>query len=108
MFLSPPPSPLPITDPPAPPDPSLRRNLSATCPLRLLNQLGGALRKQPLARDPRTGGLRRPGSGSRNFASRRGPVQRKIATQIVSEAVDLAQPENPASFRERLNAIEMR
>jgi hypothetical protein len=35
-------------------------------------------------------------------------VQRKISTQIVSEAVDLAQPENPASFRERLNAIEMR
>ena len=89
-------------------DPSLLRKFSATGHFRLLNQLRGDLRKKPLERDLRTGGLRRPGSASRNSASRRGPVQRKISTQIVSEAVDLAQPENPASFRERLNAIEMR
>lgn len=89
-------------------DPSLLRKFSATGHFRLLNQLRGDLRKKPLERDQRTGGLRRPGSSSRNSASRRGPVQRKISTQIVSEAVDLAQPENPASFRERLNAIEMR
>ena len=89
-------------------DPSLLRKFSATGHFRLLNQLRGDLRKKPLERDQRTGGLRRPGSGSRNSASRRGPVQRKISTQIVNEAVDLAQPENPASFRERLNAIEMR
>lgn len=89
-------------------DPSLLRKFSATGHFRLLNQLRGDLRKKPLERDQRTGGLRRPGSGYRNSTSRRGPVQRKISTQIVSEAVDLAQPENPASFRERLNAIEMR
>ena len=89
-------------------DPSLLRKFSATGHFRLLNQLRGDLRKKPLERDQRTGGLRRPGSGYRNNASRRGAVQRKISTQNVSEEVDLAQPENPASFRERLNAIEMR
>ena len=89
-------------------DPSLLRKFSATGHFRLLNQLRGDLKKKPLERDQRTGGLRRPGSGSRSSTTRRGPVQRKIPTPIISETVDLSQSENPQSFRDRLNAIEMR
>ena len=89
-------------------DPSLLRKFSATGHFRLLNQLRGDLKKKPLERDQRTGGLRRPGSGSRSSTTRRGSVQRKIPAQIISETVDLGQSENPQSFRDRLNAIEMR
>ncbi len=97
-----------MTEQTSPWDPSLLRKFSATGHFRLLNQLRGDLKKKPLERDQRTGGLRRPGSSSRSNTSRRGPVQRKIPTQIVSETVDLTQSETPQSFRDRLNAIEMR
>ena len=89
-------------------DPSLLRKFSATGHFRLLNQLRGDLKKKPLERDQRTGGLRHPGTGSRGYTTRRGAVQRKISTQIVSEAVDVVQSESPQSFRDRLNAIQMR
>jgi hypothetical protein len=64
--------------------------------------------KSPSSEISAQGGLRRPGSGSRSNTTRRGPVQRKSTTQIVSETVDLVQSESPQSFRERLNAIQMR
>ena len=89
-------------------DPSLLRKFSATGHFRLLNQLRGDLKKKPLERDQRTGSLRRPGSASRPSATRRGPLQRKIPAPPVSETVDLTQAESPQSFRDRLNAIEMR
>ena len=89
-------------------DPSLLRKFSATGHFRLLNQLRGDLKKKPLERDQRTGGLRGPGTGSRGNTTRRGAVQRKISTQIVSETVDVVQSESPQSFRDRLNAIQMR
>ena len=89
-------------------DPSLLRKFSATGHFRLLNQLRGDLKKKPLERDQRTGGLRSPGTGSRGNTTRRGAVQRKISTQIVSETVDVVQSESPQSFRDRLNAIQMR
>ena len=89
-------------------DPSLLRKFSATGHFRLLNQLRGDLKKKPLERDQRTGGLRHPGTGSRGHTTRRGAVQRKISTQIVSETVDVVQSESPQSFRDRLNAIQMR
>ena len=89
-------------------DPSLLRKFSATGHFRLLNQLRGDLKKKPLERDQRTGGLRRPGTASRGNTTRRGAVQRKIPTQIVSETVDVVQSESPQSFRDRLNAIQMR
>jgi hypothetical protein len=89
-------------------DPSLLRKFSATGHFRLLNQLRGDLKKKPLERDQRTGGLRRPGNGARSNTTRRGPVQRKILAPTVSETVDLPQSESPQSFRDRLNAIQMR
>ena len=47
-------------------DPSLLRKYSSTGHFRLLNQLKGDLGKRPLDRDPTTGAVRMPGSGSRS------------------------------------------
>ena len=89
-------------------DPSLPVSYTHLTLPTILNQLRGDLKKKPLERDQRTGGLRRPGTGSRGNTTRRGAVQRKIPTQIVSETVDVVQSESPQSFRDRLNAIQMR
>ena len=94
-------------------DPALLRKFSSTGHFRLLNQLKGDLRKKPLDRDQRTGQLRSLG-GNRG-ATRRSMPTRNVesapapAPTVVAEAV--AQPtkeEQPKSFRDRLNAIEMR
>ena len=94
-------------------DPALLRKFSSTGHFRLLNQLKGDLRKKPLDRDQRTGQLRSLG-GNRG-ATRRSMPTRNVAPApapaptVVAEAV--AQPtkeEQPKSFRDRLNAIDMR
>ena len=96
-------------------DPVLLRKFSATGHFRLLNQLKGDLRKKPLDRDQRTGQLRSLG-GNRG-ATRRSMPTRNVepapapapGPTVVAEAV--AQPtkeEQPKSFRDRLNAIDMR
>ena len=94
-------------------DPALLRKFSSTGHFRLLNQLKGDLRKKPLDRDQRTGQLRSLG-GNRG-ATRRSMPTRNVepapaaAPTVVLETV--AQPtkeEQPKSFRDRLNAIDMR
>ena len=96
-------------------DPALLRKFSSTGHFRLLNQLKGDLRKKPLDRDKRTGQLRSLG-GNRG-ATRRSMPTRNVepapapapGPTVVAEAV--AQPtkeEQPKSFRDRLNAIDMR
>ena len=94
-------------------DPALLRKFSSTGHFRLLNQLKGDLRKKPLDRDQRTGQLRSLG-GNRG-ATRRSMPTRNVepapatAPTVVVETV--AQPtkeEQPKSFRDRLNAIDMR
>ena len=96
-------------------DPALLRKFSSTGHFRLLNQLKGDLRKKPLDRDQRTGQLRSLG-GNRG-ATRRSMPTRNVepapapspGPTVVAEAV--AQPtkeEQPKSFRDRLNAIDMR
>ena len=94
-------------------DPALLRKFSSTGHFRLLNQLKGDLRKKPLDRDQRTGQLRSLG-GNRG-ATRRSMPTRNVepapppAQTVVVETV--AQPtkeEQPKSFRDRLNAIDMR
>ncbi len=94
-------------------DPALLRKFSSTGHFRLLNQLKGDLRKKPLDRDQRTGQLRSLG-GNRG-ATRRSMPTRNVepapapVPTVVAEAV--AQPtkeEQPKSFRDRLNAIDMR
>ena len=94
-------------------DPALLRKFSSTGHFRLLNQLKGDLRKKPRDSAQRTGPLRSRG-GNRG-ATRRSMPTRNVepapapAPTVVAEAV--AQPtkeEQPKSFRDRLNAIDMR
>ena len=94
-------------------DPALLRKFSSTGHFRLLNQLKGDLRKKPLDRDQRTGQLKTLG-GNRG-ATRRSTATRSIEpapapapTPVVETAVPLTKDEQPKSFRDRLNAIDMR
>ena len=99
-------------------DPGLLRKYSATGHFRLLNQLRGDLKKRPLDRDQSTGLLRMPGSGRSQRSPRRvEPVrvasQEPPSTFSQQDQVPLVElppltEEQPKSFRDRLNAIEMR
>ena len=94
-------------------DPALLRKFSSTGHFRLLNQLKGDLRKKPLDRDQRTGQLKTLG-GNRG-ATRRSTATRSIEpapapapTPVVETAPSLTKDDQPKSFRDRLNAIDMR
>ncbi len=94
-------------------DPALLRKFSSTGHFRLLNQLKGDLRKKPLDRDQRTGQLKSLG-GNRG-ATRRSTATRSIEpaqvpapTSVVETATLLIKDDQPKSFRDRLNAIDMR
>ena len=92
-------------------DPALLRKFSSTGHFRLLNQLKGDLRKKPLDRDQRTGQLKTLG-GNRG-ATRRSTATRNIEpapapTPVVETAPPLTKDDQPKSFRDRLNAIDMR
>ena len=92
-------------------DPSLLRKFSSTGHFRLLNQLRGDLRKKPLYRDQQTGELNRPGSLAKGQAgTRRQSIQRRPSTPttIQAETSVANERELPGSFRDRLNAVEMR
>ena len=95
-------------------DPSLLRKFSSTGHFRLLNQLRGDLRKKPLYRDQQTGELKRPGSLAKGQAGiRRQPIQRRSSTPTTIQAETSVVKEGevrevPSSFRDRLNAVEMR
>ena len=94
-------------------DPALLRKFSSTGHFRLLNQLKGDLRKKPLDRDQRTGQLRSLG-GNRG-ATRRSMPTRNVEpapapapTVVVETVTQPTKEEQPTSFRDRLNAIDMR
>ena len=94
-------------------DPALLRKFNSTGHFRLLNQLKGDLRKKPLDRDQRTGQLKSLG-GNRG-TSRRSTPTRSIEpapapapTPVVETAAPLTKDDQPKSFRDRLNAIDMR
>ena len=92
-------------------DPALLRKFSSTGHFRLLNQLKGDLRKKPLDRDQRTGQLKSLG-GNRG-ATRRSTATRSIEPApapkpVVEMAPPLTKDDQPKSFRDRLNAIDMR
>ena len=102
-----------MTDRPTSWDPALLRKFSSTGHFRLLNQLKGDLRKKPLDRDQRTGQLKTLG-GNRG-ATRRSTATRSIEpapapapTPVVETAAPLTKDDQPKSFRDRLNAIDMR
>ena len=92
-------------------DPALLRKFSSTGHFRLLNQLKGDLRKKPLDRDQRTGQLKSLG-GNRG-ATRRSTATRSIEpapapSVVVETAPPITKDDQPKSFRDRLNAIDMR
>ena len=92
-------------------DPALLRKFSSTGHFRLLNQLKGDLRKKPLDRDQRTGQLKTLG-GNRG-ATRRSTATRSIEpapapAPAVETGPPLTKDDQPKSFRDRLNAIDMR
>ena len=92
-------------------DPSLLRKFSSTGHFRLLNQLRSDLKKKPLNRDAQTGQLQRAGTVPRQNNSRRPLVQQRrlvVEPSPQIEPLEQPQPETPRTFRERLNAIEMR
>ena len=92
-------------------DPSLLRKFSSTGHFRLLNQLRSDLKKKPLNRDAQTGELKRAGTVPRQYNSRRPLVQqRRVVVEPLPqvEPVEQAQAETPRTFRDRLNAIDMR
>ena len=90
-------------------DPALLRKFSSTGHFRLLNQLKGDLRKKPLDRDQRTGQLKsmalNRGSSRRGTAPR---VSDPVTVPVVESAPPISKDDQPKSFRDRLNAIDMR
>ena len=90
-------------------DPSLLRKFSSTGHFRLLNQLKGDLRKKPLDRDQRSGQLRSLG-GNRGSNRRSTPsrISEPAPVKMVETAAPEPQDDQPKSFRDRLNAIDMR
>ncbi|WP_392345342.1 hypothetical protein [Parasynechococcus sp.] len=94
-------------------DPALLRKFSSTGHFRLLNQLKGDLRKKPLDRDQRTGQLKSLG-GNRGATRRSTPARLVEAapapapTSVVETVTPSTKDDQPKSFRDRLNAIDMR
>lgn len=100
-------------------DPVLLRKFSTTGHFRLLNQLRTELRAQPLQRQapsaeesgrPRTGALvraveLRPQQPASHGRQRRQPALAPVPTAAAAEAAAASQA---GSFRDRLNAIDMR
>ena len=90
-------------------DPALLRKFSSTGHFRLLNQLKGDLRKKPLDRDQRTRQLRimggNRGSTRRSSLSR---ISESAHAPVVETMTPLNKDDQPKSFRDRLNSIEMR
>ena len=90
-------------------DPALLRKFNSTGHFRLLNQLKGDLRKKPLERDQRSGQLK--GMGTNRGSNRRSTPSRvsdPASTPVVQAVTPVTKEELPKSFRDRLNAIDMR
>ena len=98
-----------MTDRPTSWDPALLRKFSSTGHFRLLNQLKGDLRKKPLDRDQRTGQLKSLG-GNRGTSRRSSPSKNVEPAPAPASVTPppINKDDQPKSFRDRLNAIEMR
>ncbi len=90
-------------------DPALLRKFNSTGHFRLLNQLKGDLRKKPLDRDQRSGQLKSLGA-NRGSIRRSNPSRgsESPSTPVVQVATPASNEDQPKSFRDRLNAIDMR
>ena len=89
-------------------DPALLRKFSSTGHFRLLNQVRSELSSQPLERDPQTRELMLKARPHRGQPVRQQRRPNAIPDGRVTLADDSSTETSPKSFRERLNAIEMR
>jgi len=90
-------------------DPALLRKFSSTGHFRLLNQVRSELSSQPLERDPKTRALLLKARPHRGQPVRQQRRPNAIPDGHVSLTDDPGtEQSSPKSFRERLNAIEMR
>ena len=90
-------------------DPALLRKFSSTGHFRLLNQVRSELSSQPLERDPKTRALMLKARPHRGQPVRQQRRPNAIPEGHVSFADEAGSTQtSPKSFRERLNAIEMR
>ena len=89
-------------------DQALLRKFSNTGHFRLLNQLRTELKLQPLIRDPNTRKLTLQAMPIRSVSYRanRRPYTPEASHSDKTQVVEAK--ENQSSFRQRLNAIEMR
>lgn len=98
-------------------DPSVLRKYNSTGHFRLLNQIRSELKANPLERSS-TGALaetpsfrgNRPGRGPgwNRGASRRTSAYAPLPSELSGPQNSEASSASPASFRDRLNAIDMR
>ena len=89
-------------------DPALLRKFSSTGHFRLLNQVRSELSSQPLERDPQTRALMLKARPHRGQPVRQQRRPNAIPDGRLSLSDDAGEQSSPKSFRERLNAIEMR
>ena len=89
-------------------DPALLRKFSSTGHFRLLNQVRIELSSQPLERDPQTRALLLKARPHRGQPVRQQRRPNAIPGGRVSLSDDACEQPSPKSFRERLDAIEMR
>ena len=89
-------------------DQALLRKFSCTGHFRLLNQLRAELKLQPLIRDPNTRKLTLQAMPIRSGIQRgnRRPYTPELSQSYKTQVAEAK--ENQSSFRQRLNAIEMR
>ncbi len=92
-------------------DNQIQRRFSSTSHFRLLNQVRGELRSQPLNRDPQTHTLSIEAKPSPSYNLR--DSKRHSYTQIsmnsdISEKYESEIESNKRSFRDRLNSIDMK
>ena len=89
-------------------DPALLRKFCSTGHFRLLNQVRSELSTQPLERDPQTRALMLKARPHRGQPVRQQRRPNAIPDGRVTLNDDHGEQSSPKSFRERLNAIEMR
>ncbi len=89
-------------------DQALNRKFCSTSHFRLLNQVRSELKAQPLERDPENRTLRLAAKPLKGVLPRN--IRRSNSSESIDKEKNYVDPsdDGPRSFRERLNAIEMR
>ncbi len=89
-------------------DHALLRKFSSTGHFRLLNQVRSELKAQPLNRDPDTRRLTVQAKPMRGGSPRSNRRPNALENQDREQITLNSNSDGPLSFRDRLNAIEMR